>query len=187
LEQQDIVPKKKLSLKDQVESRKKLQKIYDVYGANSSEFYIEIKNLLIYLLNRYMGRYDEDCLGDCYVRLLESFKYWDKSKSNIISWIHLVVRNRISTYCYNETKKMREGYEYNDKITEGKQSNHTNVMDMLETQCKSLIRIHMDAPKEFTCEVFYMEHHPFFKSSLWSIYKEAYSWKKPKKFNISMK
>ncbi len=105
------IPKKQASLREQTESRESLQRIYDTYGANSPEFYDAIKNLLVYLLNRYMNRYDEDCLGDCYVRLLDSFAYWDKSKSNIISWIHLVVRNKISAYCYNETKKMREGNE----------------------------------------------------------------------------
>lgn len=167
------------------ESRAKLQKIYEEKGANSEEFYEAIKNLLSYLMGRYLGRYDEDCLSECYLRLLDSFKYWDSSKSNIISWVHMVVRNKISAYCYTYKKNMNEGYAIVDNLTPSPSNNDIQVRDMLRTHATNLKRVDILIMDDFYAEVFYRETHPFFRSALWEATKEKF--KCQKKFNIGIR
>lgn len=156
---------------------KMLQSIYDAYGANSTEFYDAIKNLINFLQYQYMGRIDEDCFNDCYVRILESFDYWDRSKSNIISWVHLVVRNKVSSFCYTHMKKKREGYEYNDTITQGKDTDEIPVKDTLRTYIVNTRRLKISTSRldDLVDILYFNQNHPIYKSTFWEKESEEFA------------
>ncbi len=148
---------------------KMLQSIYDLYGANSKEFYDAIKNLINFLQYKYMGRIDEDCFNDCYVRILESFDYFDPTRSNIISWIHLVVRNKVSSFCYTHTKKKRESYEYNDTVTCGNETDELAVKDTLRSFLINSGRVKVSTliVDDLVDTLYFNQNHPLYKSSFW--------------------
>ena len=180
---QELKKKKKTSIKA-------LKKIYDEQGPNSEEFYHAIKNLINYLQYQYMGKIDEDCFNDCYVRILESFDYWNPEKSNIISWIHLVVRNKVSSFCYTTKKIQRESYEYNDVITQAKETNEIAIKDTIRSQISSMVNVNISTndKEDLVDFLFFSREHPLYKSIIWdNETEESESWKNHgKKLNIAI-
>jgi len=180
---EELKKKKKTSIKA-------LQKIYDEQGPTSEEFYHAIKNLINYLQYQYMGRIDEDCFNDCYVRILESFDYWDPKKSNIISWIHLVTRNKVSSFCYTTKKIQKESYEYNDVITKSEESDEIAVKDTIRSQIANMNSISISTKdKEGLVDIlFFSQEHPLYKSIIWNNEdEESNSWKNhERKLNIAI-
>ena len=150
--------------------------IYKMYGATSEEYFESIKHLIYSLQHKYMGRSDEDCFNDCYIRILESFEYWDESKSNIVSWIHLVVRNKISSFNYTKKKLLKEDYQYEDSITKGAQDKRLPAKDILRTFIKAPVRVSISTnDMDSLVEILYLTPtHPLAKSAVWESKQEDF-------------
>jgi hypothetical protein len=171
------ITKKKIGSKGLIDINE-LMDIYNISGPNSNEFYFKIKNFIKYLMNKYLGRFDEDCEQECYAQLLESFKYWDPTRSNIVSWIHTVVRNKISSFRYTYKKTLREGYSLNEKdfdvrFDSSYDDKKTELLEHVRFFVANTKNIKItctgDGSESFESSVFYFQDHPISKVSKWQI------------------
>lgn len=164
-------PKSKKDSKDKAEkdwSVRVLQQIYDEKGPNSPEFYEQVKRFLIFLQHKYMNHYDEDCLHDCYARLLESFEYWDSSKSNIVSWVHMVCRNRISSFCHTTKKRQKENGVLNEQMEGSFSLGNVESRDRINAYVSSFsTMLFIPENEEVLKCLSILEEHPLFQASLW--------------------
>jgi len=102
-----MVPNRKFDILD-------LKKAYEAHGPRSVEFFNVVKNFVIFLEYRYMGREEEELFWRCYSRLLESMEYYT-GDINIASWTYSTVRNQISAYLYSLKKDnalIRDGLDF---------------------------------------------------------------------------
>lgn len=92
------------------QSRKKQEKfvrgVLDYYGLNSSEFYFVIQVLVVVLLARY-NCFDEDTYQNCMVKVFDVVRHFDPSKGGIVSFIHCIVRDRVTLYRHYRKKHNR--------------------------------------------------------------------------------
>jgi len=158
------------SVKKEKYSIKELQDIYDKYGPTSIQFFEQVKKLLIYLQHRYLNRYDLDCLHDCYVRLIESFQYWDPSRCNIVSWVHMVVRNRISSFCHSVKKKQKESGVLEDTIIDPYVYEGIHDRDKIRVFLTSFNRITIEGNEDLSEVISTIPNHPITQGSLWEVW-----------------
>jgi DNA-directed RNA polymerase specialized sigma24 family protein len=90
---------------------KKLDRIYREFGANSGQFYAQVKNLIVFVQLRFIGIAIEDVGQNVFVRILESLSYYEEDKSNIGTWVFSIARNCCSSYLYALKKRQRESEE----------------------------------------------------------------------------
>lgn len=109
LEQVDYKEKPKLSM-----SKKKnptVQELEDIFykdGYKSTKFCMYVKSLLYFIVRRYHGDPNEDLINNCYLRLFEILKDFDKSKGNLGSFIFSICRNEITKFQYKLKKQDKE-------------------------------------------------------------------------------
>ena len=107
-----------------------LREVFKKYGGESPEFEDQVRRFISFLMYRYMGCYDEDCHNDCYLRLLESFSYYNPTRCNIGSWVYTVVRNRVSSFLYWKQKILRESGTLSETmVAEGEGGLSQEVLD----------------------------------------------------------
>jgi len=88
---------------------KELTDAYNKHGPTSQEFFDVLKNFIFYLQHRYLGYVDEDLTSTSYIRVINSFEYYNpKDGANVGSWVFSVVRNQVSSFIYDKKKRMKE-------------------------------------------------------------------------------
>lgn len=101
---------KKTKKKPKKKSHGELQLMLDKFGVKSNEFYVYVKEFIIYVLNRYVKDYDEDLIIDCYVKIVESIEgatsckkewqpgYIDKDTKEVIHGDYITTVKEIPAY-----------------------------------------------------------------------------------------
>lgn len=104
-----------------------LKKAYDQYGPTSTEFCECVDNFIKFLQFKYIGRYSEDLQQQCYMKLFESFSYYNQDRLNIASWVYTIVRNQISGWLYKEKQGAHHSEDGLDEI--GDEVDDSEMMD----------------------------------------------------------
>jgi hypothetical protein len=147
-----------------------ITKIYVEKGPLSTEFYEAIHNLLAYLQHRYIGSYDEDVQVDCYLRVIKSFEEYDPNRSNLVTWIHTIIRFYLSNVRYSINKRLiREGTQLHDGM-EGGYFDYEGVRerDRVATCISRLTRVKVISPNsDFSGDVSSNADHPLNIRALW--------------------
>lgn len=90
----------------------------------SSEFYLQVRNFIRYVLRKYVHTkvVTEDMLNDTYIRIVQALDYFDSDKSRASSFIYTVIRN-CSVSINSKEKKERVRRKRNIEVSNREVSN----------------------------------------------------------------
>jgi len=112
------------------------------YGELSEQFYFVVQAFVFYVMLRYGLYWDEDVFQEAFLSIYEKVKYWDKSKGSLLSFLHSLIRDKVSQKKY-DTLKMLVGFkELEDSVLcEGLMEEGRDTDNLLDHSDNTLLRM----------------------------------------------
>lgn len=89
-----------------------VEQVLDRFGPNSEEFYLKIRRLIAFVLQRHFKSYSEDhfqeTMSRCYCKVLETLtnRPYVPGRGNLRTYIYTIVRNECSTVGYHDRRSL---------------------------------------------------------------------------------
>lgn len=105
---------------NKIKKVKELQSIFYEYGPRSKEFHEQVYKFVYKIIQKHYFNFNnqldkEDIIQLCFVRMYQSFDYFDPNKGNLATFIYYNVRNSILSDLLEKERINKITYHNNDE------------------------------------------------------------------------